>query len=101
MIINELSQLGLLRRGSAYGIEPAALFQLIERRYPGNDDELRGLLAALSGRCQTERISAQDLRAVLGAQEGLNHDVETWSGGPTGSLKTRERARVPPRAKRY
>src|SRR5690606_21110484 len=80
LVINELSQLGMLERGTPYGIERPALVELIEREFQGNDDELRGLLAALAGICEGERITLDDLHAVLKSEtmeENLTSDATT------------------------
>lgn len=61
LILNELSQLGLTRRGAPYGAERAALHRLIQRSYPGNDAELRGTLASAVARASGDRITLDDL----------------------------------------
>ncbi len=91
LVISELAQLGLTHRGSPYGIEKAALFKLIERKYPGNDAELKGLLAAAAGHAKAERILLQDLLAALGTVE---------SEPPPEVEKARIRKRKPPRSRR-
>lgn len=90
LVISELAQLGLTHRGSAFGIEKAALFRIIQRHYPGNDAELKGLLAAIAGHATGERITLFDLNAALGQVE---------SDAPPEVAKTRTRSRRPPRTK--
>lgn len=91
LVISELAQLGLSHRGSPFGIEKAALYRVIERHYPGNDAELKGLLASIAGHATGERITLSNLNAALGQVES---DV------PPDVLKVRTRSRRPPRAKR-
>lgn len=101
LVINELSQLGMLERGTPYGIERPALVELIEREFQGNDDELRGLLAALAGICEGERITLDDLHAVLKSEtmeENLTSDATT---SDFSREKGRVRARLAPRARRF
>jgi transcriptional regulator of acetoin/glycerol metabolism len=91
LVISELAQLGLTHRGSPFGIEKAALYRIIQRPYPGNDAELKGLLAAIAGYATAERITLEDLRQALGQDE---------SEAPPLVTPTRARSRRPPRAKR-
>lgn len=91
LVISELAQLGLTHRGSPFGIEKAALYRIIERPYPGNDAELRGLLAAVAGHATGERITLDNLNAALGQVE---------SESPPDATPARVRSRRPPRAKR-
>jgi DNA-binding NtrC family response regulator len=91
LIINELSQLGLTERGAPFGIERAALYRLIERKYPGNDSELKGLLASAAGHAQGERVTLADLDAIGGAAE---------SDAPPPVEAARARSRLGPRARR-
>ena len=91
LVLNELSQLGLTRRGNPYGIDRAALYELIERPFPGNDAELKGLLAAAVGHAQGDRVELSDLRA-------LYHEEE--SAAPPPAFEVRSRARLAPRSRR-
>lgn len=91
LIIDELSRLGLTERGSPYGIERGALLELIEKRFPGNDAELRGLLAAAAGQTDGERVTLSALRSLLG-------ENETPEPPPTEAI--RARSRLAPRSRR-
>ncbi len=91
LVISELAQLGLTHRGTPFGIEKAALYRIIQRAYPGNDAELKGLLAAIAGHAAGERITTADLDAALGAVE---------SEPPPEVEAARTRSRLPPRTRR-
>src|SRR5690606_33587854 len=60
LVIGELAELGLTHRGGALGIEKQALHQIIQRPYPGNDAELKGLLVAAAGHAKGPRITLDD-----------------------------------------
>ncbi len=98
LIIHELARLGLVKNGEPLGIERAALFELIERPYPGNDDELRGLLTALSGQSSSPRVTLADLHAILG--NGPRTEEGAEEAGREPPPPRRSRSRRPPRAKR-
>ena len=91
LIINELSQLGVTDRGTPLGIERAALYRLVQRRYPGNDAELRGLLASAAAISKGPVITLADLDALA-----ENDDSEL----PPEVKETRSRARLAPRSRR-
>lgn len=91
LVISELAQLGLTHRGTPFGVERAALYRIIQRTYPGNDAELKGLLAAVAGHAKDERISLEDLNAALGSVE---------SEPPPEVEPARMRSRRPPRTRR-
>jgi hypothetical protein len=91
LIINELVHLGITHKGDALGIEKAALYRLIQRKYPGNDAELRGILASAAGQAQGPRITLTDLEAISAVEE---------SELPPQVAVARSRARVSPRARR-
>src|SRR5690606_31673600 len=57
LVISELAHLGMTMRGEPLGIERAALYRLVQRSYPGNDAELRGILASAAGNCRGARIT--------------------------------------------
>lgn len=90
LVLCELSQLGLTHRGSPLGIEKAALYRIIQRQYPGNDAELKGLISAIAGHATGERITLEDLDAALGQVESEN---------PPEVASVRTRGRRPPRTK--
>jgi hypothetical protein len=91
LIINELAQLGLAQRGAPFGIEKPALYRVIQRRYPGNDAELKGLLAAAAGHATSERISLANLEASF---------EDDHTDPPPPAKKARSRSVPPPRSRR-
>lgn len=91
LIINELAHLGITHKGDVLGIDRAALYRLIQRKYPGNDAELRGILASAAGYAQGARITLADLEAISAVEE---------SELPPQAVVARSRARVSPRARR-
>lgn len=98
LVIGELSQRGLEQRGAPYGIERAALLMLIERDFFGNDDELRGLIAALCGRCSGDRVTLTDVHEVLrGEASSAERDFAEPIIEPP---LRRTRSRLPPRSRR-
>lgn len=100
LIINELSEQGIERRGAPFGIERAALLELIERDFFGNEEELRGLVAALSGRCEGDRVTLSELHEVLGML-GTNVKDALPSAPFDPIVPRRSRARLPPRSRRH
>jgi len=99
LIINELSEQGIERRGTPYGIERPALLELIEREFFGNDEELRGLMAALCGRCEGERVTVSELHQVLGLG-AIGAEDALPAGSVDPDQPRRSRARLPPRSRR-
>lgn len=90
LILTELSQIGLSLRGGPLGIEKAALFRLIERDYPGNDAELRGILAAAAAQTDGERVLLSTVDSLLFAE----------SQAPPTVAPSRRRSQRPPRSRR-
>ncbi len=93
LIINELTQLGLTHRGAPLGIDRGALFRLIDRPYPGNDAELKGILASAAGHATSECISTADIDAVVGVTPAESPLL------PRYDIPKRRRGK-PPRARR-
>lgn len=91
LILTELSQLGLTRRGSPYGAERAVLHRLIQKSYSGNDAELKGILASAVARASGDRITLDDLDAVLHQEP---------SAEPPEVAQKRTRSRPAPRSRR-
>jgi len=92
LIINELASLGLAQTGEPYSIDRGAIYELIQRRFPGNDAELTGLVAAAAGHSKTGRVTLEDIRAL--AQE------DETPKPPATVTENRSRARVAPRSRR-
>lgn len=100
LIINELSEQGVERRGAPFGIERPALLELIEREFFGNDEELRGLITALAGRCAGDRVTVSELHEVLGRSATYAEDA--LPPAPFDPITPRRsRARLPPRSRRH
>jgi hypothetical protein len=91
LIINELSQLGLAEQGAPYGIERAALHQLIQRDFPGNDAELRGVLTSAVGKAKGELITVAEIHSVLDLEDSVPAPIVT---------EKRSRSRPAPRSRR-
>lgn len=91
LVLNELTQLGIARRGTPYGIDRGALHRLIDSNFPGNDAELKGLLASAVGKAQGELIT---LRHLPGAEASED------SALPPVALQERSRSRPAPRSRR-
>jgi hypothetical protein len=99
LIVSQLARQGLILRGEAIGIDRAALHEIVQRDFPGNDAELRGQLIAAAATASDSRITLQDLRSV-DSRPGL--EVEAADppepGGPT---PRRTRHRLAPRSRRH
>ncbi|HTM43364.1 MAG TPA: hypothetical protein VL137_00340 [Polyangiaceae bacterium] len=67
LILEQLARLGPGADGDPLGIEPGALQVLLEYTWPGNDAELKGVLARAASQCQGPRISAEDLKELAEA----------------------------------
>ncbi len=97
LILFEASRIGLHLRGTPFGVARPALSLLLDRSFPGNEAELRGLLTAACARCPSDTLSVGDLEAALALPE-------TGEPPPVGLATTpperRRRNRPPPRARR-
>jgi len=81
----------------AGGIEPAALAALAEHDFPGNEQELLGLLARAAATAQGPRITLPDLmRNGLGSQPAVQDEPDTApvdpQPSPAPSLAMRRRS---------
>lgn len=68
LILDEVSRLGQRLCGSALGIDRAALHSLVERPYPGNEAELRGILHAVVAEHLARPTSADSASAQAPAK---------------------------------
>lgn len=101
-VLAELTQLGLSQRGQPLGIERAALYELVQRDFAGNDAELRGILAAAAAQTDGERVSLATILKVTRREEEsaeLSDPAEAPPGPRAG--KRRTRMQPPPRARRH
>lgn len=101
LILFELARLGALGRGRPMSLTRAALGELLDRPFPGNDVELRGTLAALVAQCEGPQISREELLSADRDRLGASPNAEAREPGePTSDEATpRKRARAAPRAR--
>jgi DNA-binding NtrC family response regulator len=94
LVLEALSRFGVARTGDPLGIEPAALAALAEHDFPGNEQELFGLLARCAASARGARITLAELAEQgLGAppSEALTDD-EDPNVPPTPTLALRRRS---------
>lgn len=97
LIIFELSRLSLAQRGEPLGITRSALIRLTDALFPGNEEELRGLLCTALARAEGALLTEQDLFPQGEPPLPLTDPAELPE---SESLTTRTRARRAPRARR-
>jgi hypothetical protein len=61
IIISELTRLGLATRGSPFGLARPVMTELLDREYPGNEEELKSLLFRGACRATSDLISYEDI----------------------------------------
>lgn len=89
LIFFELARLGLLARGVPVGLTRAALRELLDRPLPGNELELRGILAA----------QVAMAAGTLVTREEVVRTPESGAPEPTRAEVARRRARAAPRTR--
>lgn len=92
LILFELVRIGLAQRGRPLGMARSAFLALHERPFPGNEDELRGLLSAAVARSSSDQITSVDLEPLELASSPLPHE-------PPPAETPRSRSRRPPRSR--
>ncbi|MDF3068009.1 MAG: Flagellar regulatory protein FleQ [Polyangiaceae bacterium] len=95
LVLEALSRFGVARSGDPLGIEPAAMAALAEHDFPGNEQELFGLLAraassALGVRITLAELGEHGLRQADAAP--LRADPEDPGASPSPTLATRRRS---------
>jgi DNA-binding NtrC family response regulator len=97
-VLAELTRIGITERGTPWGIEKAALYELVQRDFAGNEAELRGLLLAATAEASGDRVTLADVRRVLfGGEVERIEDLEPEVSSP----RRRSRMRHAPRARRH
>lgn len=104
LIFFELARLGLLVRGEPVGLTRGALRELLDRPFPGNELELRGVLAAQVARADGTTVSRAELLESVRAPEALRSATpasESRTGPPESARpeSIRKRARASPRTR--
>lgn len=95
LVLEALSRFGVATSGDPLGIEPAALAALAEHEFPGNEQELFGLLARTAATAHGPRLTLGELtQSGLGSGEGaaMAVNLDDPSLSPPPSLATRRRA---------
>ncbi len=97
LVLEGLSRFGVATTGDPLGIEPAAMAALAEHEFPGNEQELFGLLARTAVMARGSRITLAELtQNGLGPSEPLasssSTNLDDPSLSPPPSLATRRRA---------
>jgi len=97
LVLEGLSRFGIATSGEPLGIEPAALAALAEHDFPGNEQELFGLLARTAAGAQGPRITLPDLmRNGLGSAPKFEAESEPEPAdpqpSPAASLAVRRRS---------
>jgi transcriptional regulator with AAA-type ATPase domain len=86
LVLEGLSRFGIATSGEPLGIEPAALAALAEHDFPGNEQELFGLLARTAATAPGPRITLPDLmRNGLGAASLPETEPESDPADPQPS----------------
>jgi hypothetical protein len=96
-VYERAARLGTVFRGTALGVTPAALAELLEYDWPGNDLELENTLTALVLVAEGESITDEELHVI-----GFDLKISARQASPTASESTlrHRRPRVTSRAVR-
>jgi transcriptional regulator with AAA-type ATPase domain len=102
LVLEALSRFGVARSGDPLGIEPAAMAALAEHDFPGNEQELFGLLARTAASARGVRITLAELgEQGLGKWEAdarpTELEGETSSSPSTLATRRRSLRRAPGR----
>jgi hypothetical protein len=92
LVLAALSRFGVASRGAPLGIEPAALAALAEHDFPGNEQELLGLLARAAASAEGVRVTLAEVGRGGLEPNGPSAPLEPPNDSTPPSLAARRRS---------